>query len=664
MRMKSIFAAAIALVLFASCCTENRCEVSSPDGELTLLFEADDKGIHYSLDEDEEPILLPSTMGFELKSGDLSQGFTISDVSYSSVDDSWEQTWGEERIVRNNYNEMTVSLTKSGESALLMKVIFRLFDDGMGFRYEFPEQEALSEFVIMDELTEFRFAQDHPSWWLPKSDPYYEAIARNTPISEVDTARTPFTIEGKDGRFYAIHEANLTDFAKVNLIPTDHSTLEVMLTPWADGAKVYAQSPMATPWRTIIVGDRVGDLVESRLMLNLNEPSKIEDTSWIVPGKYIGIWWTLHLGNHTWYQGPKHGANTALTKHYMDFAAENGFNGVLVEGWNEGWDGNWMKSSDKINFTKAYPDFDLFAITEYGAQKGVKLIGHHETAANSVNYERQMEEAFKLYADAGVSQVKTGNVNVLRDGKEEHDGQYGVRHMRKVVESAAKHKISIIEHEPVMPTGVSRTWPNLLSSEGVRGQEHNAWAEDGGNPPHHTTEVPFIRGLAGPMDFTFGTFNFENKHNPHARVQTTLAKQLALYVVIYSPVQMASDLPENYDGVPAFEFIKDVPVDWEQTHVVDAKIGDYAVFARQDRNSSDWYLGAITDENARELSVKLDFLTPDKSYTAQIYSDGDGADWQSNPTPVEISELTVTNQSTLDLNLATSGGTAIRFIEK
>jgi alpha-glucosidase len=394
-------------------------------------------------------------------------------------------------------------------------------------------------------------------------------------------------------------------------------------------------------------------------MLNLNEPSKIEDTSWIEPGRYIGIWWGMHTERYTWFQGPKHGATTANVKRHIDFAAENGFSGVLVEGWNDGWQNDWTVEGDKFSFTQAYSDFDLPEITEYAASKGVKLIGHNETGGATQNYEAQLEDAFAMYQKFGVNTVKTGYVSPLLDGKERHNSQYGVRHYRKVIETAAKYHIMIDNHEPVMPTGLQRTWPNLMTQEGVRGQEWDAWSTDGGNPPDHTTIIPFTRGLAGPIDFTPGTFKFENPVHPQTRVRTTIAKQLALSVVIFSPLQMASDEIENYEGVPAFGFITQCPTNWSRTVVPHASIGEYVTIARRDRDSENWYVGSITNAEARNLSLPLDFLDEGARYTAQIYKDGAGADYQTNPHPVAIEEQEVDSTTTLELNLAAGGGVAI-----
>jgi alpha-glucosidase len=543
-------------------------------------------------------------------------------------------------------------------------IIFRLFNDGIGFRYEFPEQTGMDSLIIMHEETEFKMPRMYKAWWIPASDPYYECITQYSEITAADTVRTPLTIQMTDGRYIAIHEANLTDYPKMNLTVKDSATLCAALVPWSTGVAVYGKTPFVSPWRTVIVGETPGDLIASRLMLNLNEPCQLQDISWIEPGKYIGIWWEMHLGKGTWHYGARHSATTANTKKYIDFAAGNGITGVLVEGWNTGWEGNWMKHGDSFDFTKPYPDFDIKEITDYALERGVRLVGHHETAAAVQSYEKQLDAAFAFYQQYGVRVVKTGYVNRLMDFKEAHDGQYGVRHYRKVVETAAKYHISIDNHEPVMPTGLQRTYPNLMTQEAIRGQEWDAWSPDGGNSPEHTTIVPFTRDLAGPVDFTFGTFNFTNTEYPGTRVNTTLCKQLALFVVIYSPLQMASDLPENYKGIKAFEFIKDVPTNWNETKIIDAQIGDYCIIARNDRNSSDWYVGCITDEQQRVLTFSLDFLNTGVSYKAQIYADGDDAEWKTNPAAFKYEERIITSQDSLTVKLATSGGCAIRFIKQ
>lgn len=655
----SVLLAAICLLTFVSC---NDTTVKSPDGKISFELKVDKNGVpQYSVNREGKTIIENSKLGFILADNEsLANGFKIKDIKRASTDTTWEQVWGESRYVRDNHNEMLVSMD-NGKRLLDLRV--RIFNDGFGFRYEFPEQD-IDTLVIMDELTEFSFAQEHQAWWISRRDPYYEGYGNKTSFSQIDTAYTPFTIEGADGKYYAIHEAALLDYAKMNLIPLSNKCLEAELTSWKNGVKVYAKAPFHTPWRTVTMTDTPGGLQESKIMLNLNEPNKIEDTSWIRPSKYIGIWWVLHKDLYTWYYGPRHGANTKLTKEYIDFAAENGIGGVLVEGWNLGWDGNWMKNSTGFDFVKAYPDYNFDEVMRYAASKGVQMIIHNETAANTEHYFSQIDEAYALYQKYGMHYVKTGNVNLLIDGKEEHDGQYGVNRLHAIVEKAAEYQICIDEHEPVVPTGIGRTWPNLMTHEAIRGQEHDAWEQDGGNKPEHSTVIPFIRGLAGPSDYTFGTFDFSNPNYTFCRVQTTLAKQLAQYVTIYSPLQMASDAPEAYRGHKAFDFIKDVPVDWEESHTPQAVIGDYIVTVRKDRNSQDWYLGAVTDEDSRTLEIPLDFLSEGTTYTAMIYADGPDADWQKNPTSFEYTEKTVTSSDTLTLKLATSGGCAIRFAAK
>jgi len=404
-------------------------------------------------------------------------------------------------------------------------------------------------------------------------------------------------------------------------------------------------------------------LLTSTMILNLNEPCRIEDTSWIKPGKYIGIWWGMHIGKYTWSSGPRHGATTENTKRYIDFAAENGFDGVLVEGWNLGWDGNWFADGSHFQFTIPHPDFDIEEICRYCAEKGVYLIGHHETGADIDNYERQLDSAFEYYERLGVRAVKTGYVGHRTNEYEWHHGQYMVEHYRKVVEEAARHRLMIIAHEPIKPTGIRRTWPNMISREGARGQEYNAWSGDGGNPPDHTTILPFTRMLGGPFDFTPGIFDlfFEEAGRPKNRVNTTLAKQLALYVVIYAPMQMAADLPENYEGKAAFQFIRDVPTDWEESLALHGAIGDYVTFARKERGGDDWYIGSITDEEGRTLHASLDFLDEGREYEAVIYADGQGSDWRTAPLEIDISRIRVDSSTTLDLRLAPGGGQAIRI---
>ncbi len=490
------------------------------------------------------------------------------------------------------------------------------------------------------------------------------------PVSVVDSVQTPLTMESEDGRtFMVIHEANLVDYARMFLRGTriESRLLTAALAPMADGIKVRGRTPFVTPWRTIQVADKATGLAPSLLGLNLNPPNKLASTDWIHPMKYVGIWWGMHIGTMTWSSGPKHGATTENTKRYIDFAAANGFGGVLVEGWNVGWDGDWIANRNAFSFTQAYPDYDLKAIAEYAKAKGVRLIVHNETSGGIQNYERQLDSAFSLYRSLGLDAIKTGYVTDLTSEGHSHYSQFMVNHYRKVIETAARYGIMVDVHEPMHDTGERRTYPNMMSREGSRGQEYNAWSADGGNPPEHETILFFTRMLAGPMDFTPGIFDILRTHTGPARrpdeprVRTTLAKQLALYVVLYSPLQMAADLPENYEGQPAFQFIRDVAVDWDTTRVIDGKIGDYVVVARRERGSRTWFLGAITDEEARTLDVPLGFLDPGKRYVAEIYADGPKANWLDNPLPITITRRPVTSATRLRVLLAPGGGQAIRI---
>jgi alpha-glucosidase len=655
----------LALVLTVSCNSKKEYFIASPNKNNELKFDLTESGQpQYSLYSEGKVVIEPSLLGFEFEGiQKMTEGFEVISTEETTADTTWEQPWGEFKKIRDNHNELIVHLKESKGEERLVDIIFRVFDDGLGFRYSFPKQAHLDKVKISNEITQFSFPFDNEVWSIPvhRDNSYYESEYKKTLMSQTDTINTPATFETKDKLYLAIHEANLTDFASMTLLKKEGNQYKSDLVPWADGVKVYTKTPFVTPWRTIIVGKTPGDLVTSTLMLNLNEPSEIADVSWIEPSKYIGIWWGMHLEKYTWGQGPKHGATTKITKEYIDFAAKNNLDGVLVEGWNVGWDGDWTADGNVFNFTKSYSDFDIKAITKYAAEKKVRLIGHNETAGASKNYENQMEEAFKLYNSLGMNTVKTGYVNKYLDKKQWHDSQYGVLHYRKVIETAAKYKIMIDNHEPVKGTGLQRTYPNLMSAEGGRGQEYNAWSADGGNTPEHTTILPFTRMLSGPMDYTSGIFNFDYKTANNAKVQTTLASQLALYVVLFSPLQMAADLPENYEGKPAFKFIKEVPCIWSQTKVLDSKIGEYTTIVRQDWDEKNWYLGSITNREARKLKVSLSFLEEGKNYDAEIYADGEGANYKTNPYPVTIETKKVNSKTVLDLNLASGGGTAIKF---
>ncbi len=648
--------------------------VASPDGSLVVTFTLEEGRPIYRVDRFGLPLIRPSRMGFVLQEQPPLVGpFRLVGLARDTVDTVWTQPWGEKKDIQSHYHELRMQLEESSDRLRRIDIVFRVFDEGVGFRYEWPAQPNLDRFVIMDELTEFRLAGDHTAWWIPAYHPNrYEYLYRRTPVSRLDTVHTPVTMETADGWFLSFHEADVEDYATMTLAPKDSLTLEVDLVPWSDGTRVKAQTPFRSPWRVLLVGDDAGELITNYTILNLNPPNRLGEVSWVRPAKYVGIWWEMHIGRSTWGSGPRHGATTENAKRYIDFAARHGFDAVLIEGWNVGWDGDWTQNGDKFRFTEPYPDFDIEEVARYAREKGVQLIGHHETACHITNYERQMEDAFAFYRRLGIRMVKTGYVahgrNCIwideqgRAHREWHHGQFMVRHHRRVLETAARYQIAINAHEPVKDTGERRTYPNMISREGARGQEYNAWSADGGNPPEHTTILPFTRLLAGPMDFTPGIFDILIEDRPHNRVNTTLAKQLALYVVIYSPLQMAADLPEHYEARPdAFQFIKDVPVDWEDTRVLHARIGDYVTIVRKDRHSDDWYLGSITDEYGRTLRAPLSFLDPGRKYVAEIYRDAPDADWRTNPLAIEITRQIVDAATVLTLRLAPGGGTAIRF---
>ena len=647
---------------------------ASPDGRNVVAVEVLNGALTYSLKRDGRDLVLPSRLGIAFRGAPpLRDGLRVVDSARTTVDETWTQPWGEVARVRDHHNELSVSVVEAAAPGRRFTLRVRAFDDGIGFRYELPVQPGLGEFEITDELTEFALADNARAWWIPSNWPRKdrsEELYSSGPVSTLDSVQTPLTMELRDGRtFMVIHEANLVDYARMFLAGPrmEGRTLKAALAPMADGIKVRGRTPFVTPWRTIQLADRVTDLAPSLLGLKLNPPSQIARTDWIHPMKYVGIWWGMHLGIMTWASGPRHGATTANAKRYIDFAAANGLGGVLVEGWNVGWDGDWIANRDAFSFTRAYPDYDLPAVAAYAKQKGVRLIVHNETSGGIENYERQLDSAFSLYHSLGLDAIKTGYVTDLTSAGDSHYSQVMVRHYRKVIEAAARDGIMLDVHEPMHDTGERRTWPNMMSREGARGQEYNAWSGDGGNPPEHETILFFTRLLAGPMDFTPGIFDILERSSGHPhrpeepRVRTTLAKQLALYVVLYSPLQMAADLPENYEHQPAFQFIRDVAVDWDTTRVLAGKIGDYVAVARRERNGRTWYLGAITDEEGRTLAVPLSFLTRGRKYVAEIYADGPGANWLTNPLPVSISTRPVDATTRLELRLAPGGGQAIRI---
>jgi len=660
--------------------------IASPDGKLVVSV-SDNRGLlSYWATYQGQEIIKNSALGLEFKNVDgFVYDLNIVDSKTSSVDTTWEQPWGEQRLIRDHHNELLVNITgvKNAKKALAIRV--RVFDDGFGFRYEVPAQKGLASdkkgiIEIIDEKTQFVIpdASKTTAWWIPGRAPVVDEYPYNTtPLTDVVRAQTPFTMMLASGVHLSIHEAALINYAAFSIDRRRDGILKAELTPWSDGARVKLTGAFKTPWRTVQVSPNAAGLLNSHIILNLNEPNVLGDVSWVHPGKYVGIWWGMHVGKNTWGSGPKHGATTAETKRHMDFAAKYGFKGVLVEGWNYGWDDDWYSNGDVFNFTKAYPDFDLAEITAYGKKIGVNLIGHHETSGSVTNYRNQMGDAFDLYKKYGVEQVKTGYVadhekikridenGIMRN--EWHDGQFMVGEYLHSVTEAAKRKISINTHEPIKDTGLRRTYPSWISREGARGQEFNAWGSPP-NPAEHTVMLPFTRMLAGPMDYTPGIFNLAPYGlEAENRVRSTLAKEIALYVVLYSPIQMAADLIENYteaDGKtikPAFQFILDVPTDWEESKALAGEVGDYVVVARKQRNAQDWFLGAISDENPRTVLVNLDFLDADKKYEAQIYRDGDKAEWKLNPYDMVIEKKSVTAKDTLKFKLGASGGVAIRF---
>lgn len=670
--------------------------VSSPDGSLTLEVTLPEGHPHYQVKADGDTVVAPSPLGFELEEApSMRDGFSLVGRSTRSVDETWSPAWGTESQIRNHFHEQTLQLQETEHPSRRMNLVLRAYDNGVAFRIVWPEQPHLDTLRIASEETCVRFTDDHTCWWIPDDYDSYERLYAETPLSaireraaalsynsflEVDdqgepieptskrdrpgAVNTPLTLRSPDEeRYLALHEAALTDYAGMTLQahPTEDTTLCTSLVPWPDGLKVKADLPHRTPWRFLQIAETPGELIESHLRRNLNAPSQIEDPSWIRPLKYIGIWWGMHIDRYTWDQSGTHGATTERAKRYIDVAAEHDIDAVLVEGWNEGW-GRWKEgNAGAFDVTQPYSDFDLEAVVEYGKKRGVALIGHHETGGDVINYERQMEEAFALYERLGVPAVKIGYVGSIRPEGQHHHGQWMVNHYRRVVELAAEHQIMVNLHEPIQGTGVERTWPHLMTREGVRGMEYNAWSE--GNPPNHTVTLPFTRMLAGPLDYTPGIFDLTPEEvQPDHRVRTTLAKQLANMVVLYSPLQMASDLIENYEGHDAFEFIERVPVDWSESRVLNARIGEYVTIARRGRGGDDWYVGSTTNADARSLEIPLDMLEEGKDYVAHVFEDAPDADYVDAPHAYRIRRGMVTCRDVITADLARSGGQAVALV--
>ena len=651
------------VVLLCACQSSKESMLTSPDGKVQVVFTLGDNGEPiYSVCRNGKPALLPSALGLETAEQSLTACFRIDSISRASCDTIWETVWGEERFIRDCHNEMTVHLRHA--SGTRMDIVFRAFNDGFALRYKGVSQGL----TILSEKTSYVFAQTPEAWSIPWRTEYYEALWTKAPITEMDTVCAPITLQLADGTYAFLHEAALTDYPAENFYFRG-DTICTFLTPLSDGTAAHLQkSPFkgdleGLPWRFMSLVDDLQGLVASRIMLNLNEPCRITDTSWIKPMKFIGIWWGMHLKTMTWWNGPQHGATTQRMKQYIDFAADNGFGGVLAEGWNVGW-GSWdgPYPDEQFSFVTPYADYDIEWLTRYARQRGVQIIFHHETAGDAANYESQLDTAYRYIAQHGMHAVKTGYVAPYvryAEGKQYNRSQAGVQHYRRVIEKAAAHKVAIDNHEPVMPTGLQRTYPNLMTQEGVRGQEWNAWSTDGGSPASHVTILPFTRMLAGPADYTPGVFNFENPVHPNTRVHATLANQLGLFVVLYSPLQMACDLPENYLRYPdAFEFIRRVPCDWEQSRLLSGEIGEYAVMARQERGSDKWYIGAVNNDTPREVTLDWGFL-PEGDYTITLWRDGDNADWQTNPYAYRIDTIHCRHNEQITIHMASGGGFAM-----
>ena len=646
--------------------------VISPDGALAVEVTLTNEGRPaYSVTRFGQPLITESRLGFILAdAAKLERGLQIAAVRMDNGDETWEQPWGERRFVRDHYNEMRVTL-REGEDGRRFDVVFRVHDEGVGFRYEFPQQAELDRLTISQELTEFTIAESGTAWWLPAMEwNRAEYLYNRTPIEEAGVVQTPITLRLDSGVHLALHEAALVDYAGMNLQRVEGRRFRAALTPGTGRAPVMRAAPFATPWRAILVADTAGELAQSNLILNLNAPNALGDVSWFKPMKYVGVWWEMHLDLKTWASGTRHGATTENAIRHIDFAAEHGFGGVLVEGWNLGWDGDWFGTGWDYSFTRPYPDFDLERVAAHAREKGVQIVGHHETGGNAWHYEQQMEDAFALYRRLGVTSVKTGYVADAGgaqvaglDGRPTfawHESQAMARHHQRVIETAARHQIAINAHEPIKDTGLRRTWPNFVSREGARGMEYNAWGQPG-NPPEHEPTLVFTRMLAGPFDFTPGVFGMATRA-PDG-VATTWAKQLALYVVIYSPLQMAADLLENYEANPGpFQFIKDVAVDWEHSRVLNGEVGDFVTIVRKDRHSDEWFLGAVTDEHGRVLSAPLNFLEAGRRYRAEIYRDAPDAHWRTNREAIVIETREVAASDVLELRLAPGGGQAVRFV--
>ena len=678
---------------------------TSPDGNVVLSFSLKADGTPtYKMTYKGKPVINESTLGFTLKKDEpLTNHFKVVSDSKSTFKETWKPVWGEEKEILNHYNELLVQL-KQDKTNRLMNIRFRVYNEGVGFRYEFPTQKELTYFVIAEENTQFAMTGDHTAWWIPGDYDTQEYDYNESKLSEIrglmkqsmtdnvsqfifspTGVQTALMMKTKDGLYINLHEAALVDYALMNLNLDDKNFIfQSWLTPDAKGDKGYLYTPTKSPWRTIMVSDDARNILASRLILNLNDPCALADTSWIKPVKYIGVWWEMITGKSSWaytddlptikldevdYTKVKpngtHGANNEKVRRYIDFAAQHGFDQVLVEGWNVGWEDWFGHRKDYVfDFVTPYPDFDIKALNDYAHAKGIKLMMHHETSGSTRNYERHMKAAYELMNKYGYNSVKTGYVGDILPIGEHHYSQSTINHYLYVIKEAAKHKIMVNAHEAVRPTGLCRTYPNLIGNESARGTEYEAF---GGNKPFHTTILPFTRLQGGPMDYTPGILETEVKNvNPNntSQVRSTLAKQLALYVTMYSPLQMAADLPENYERfADAFQFIKDVPVDWQESVYLEAEPGRYITVARKDKHSDNWYVGNTSNENGHTSELLLNFLDKNKKYEATIYADAKNADWQTNPKAYTITKQKVNAKTKLKLTAAKGGGYAIKISE-
>ena len=682
---KQIICLLIACFASASLEAQTIASLSSPNKLIEVkLIQSPDKQIQYQVFHKSKEAIAPSTLGFTLKKplAELRK-FTVIRIDSSSFDETWSPLLGEVKDIRNQYAALRIDLKDAGNSGINLQIQFRIYDDGIGFRYTFPKQDNLNHFIVDNEFSSFKMTGDHTAFWIPGDYDTNEYTYNKSKLSEIDASaaaakekdialtspigknfvQSPLMLKSAEGLYINVHEAALLNYPVMHL-QVNGNTLTSQLTPDAVGNKAYLQTPFSTPWRTLIIADKAEQILASKLILNLNEPSKIKDSTWIKGQKFVGMWWEMHVGKANWpLAGGKHGANTANVKRYIDFAAQHGFDGVLVEGWNQGWEdwfGNWKENV--FDFTSPYPDYDIDSLSKYAQSKGLRLIMHHETSGSVTNYERRMDAAYAYMLAKGINTVKTGYVGRIIPRGEHHDSQWMIQHYQRVAEKAAEYKLMVDSHESSHPTGLQRTYPNWLASEAARGSEFNN-APTLGIVPNHTTILPFTRLIGGPMDYTPGLFHMSLNQFDTTRTQkvrSTLAKQLALYVTIYSPLQMAADLPENYEQhLDAFQFIKDVPVNWDDTKIISAEPGEYITIARKAKGKDAWFIGSITNENARNISFGLDFLDPDKTYEAIVYRDADNADFEKNPEAYMIEKRLVTRVSNMTYRLQRGGGCAV-----